>query len=136
MNKNERIGLDQSERGGAGVKMLLVLLVLLLIGHAGYNYIPVAYAGADLKQELQTAVVQGMAVARGEKPIDSVTKRVKGVIARSGFPGATVQTKEVNNVVQAHVTHTQKINLLPFGLYQYDYVINHTATPSGMLFDK
>jgi len=32
----------RDERGGAGVKLAAVLVVLFLLAHAGFNYIPVA----------------------------------------------------------------------------------------------
>lgn len=51
-----------SEKGNAKVKLVAVLVVLFLIGHAAYSYIPVAYEAEYFKQEMQTAVVQGMAV--------------------------------------------------------------------------
>ncbi len=136
MKKHKGIGLNHSERGGAGIKLLLVLLALFLIGHAGYNYIPVAYAGTDLKQEMQAAVLQGMAVVRGEDPVVNVRKRILSVVSKSGAPEARVEVKALNQLVQAHVSYTKKVNLLPFGLYQYDYVFDHTATPSGLLFDQ
>ncbi len=50
-----------SEKGGASVKLVAVLVVLFLVAHAGYNYIPVAYEAESFKQDMQTAVVQGMA---------------------------------------------------------------------------
>jgi hypothetical protein len=48
---------SSSERGGAGVKFLIIFVVLILAANAGYNYIPVAYAGESFRQEMQTAVV-------------------------------------------------------------------------------
>ncbi len=135
MKKDISIQINQSERGGAGVKLLLILLVLGLIGNAGFNYIPVAYAGEDLKTEMHAAVLQGMAVVRGADPIENVKKKLTTTVARSGAPEAVVTVKSVNNVITANISYTKKVNLLPFGLYQYDYVFNHTATPSGLLFD-
>ena len=61
-----------SERGGAGVKFLIVFVVLFLIGHAGYNYVPIAYAGENFKQEMQTAVVNGLATPGRLNPVDVV----------------------------------------------------------------
>ena len=49
------------ERGGAGAKFLFVLTILILVGHALINYIPVAYSAESMKADMQTAVVQGMA---------------------------------------------------------------------------
>ena len=38
----------QSERGGSRLNLLIVVVILVLVGNAGYNYIPVAYEGEDL----------------------------------------------------------------------------------------
>ncbi len=134
-NKRNNVG-DHGERGGAGVKLLIVLVILALIGHAGYNYVPVAYEAEDLKQEMQTAVVQGLATARGSA-VDAVKQKLRKVIADADVPADTVvEVKEVNKIVQASVSYTKKVNILPFGLYQYDYVFNHTATPTGFLADS
>src|SRR5215211_6777397 len=46
-----------SERGSAGIKFLLVFLVIVVAANAGINYVPIAYQGASFKQEMDTAVV-------------------------------------------------------------------------------
>ena len=54
----------------------MVLVVLVLIANAGYNYIPVAYAGANFKQEMDTAVVKGLAASGQMKPLDMVKSSI------------------------------------------------------------
>ena len=39
---NKVIETKSSERGSAGAKLLLVIIVLALIGNAGYQFIPIA----------------------------------------------------------------------------------------------
>ena len=39
----------KSERGSATIKFTLVLVVLALLAHAGWNYVPVAYEGASFR---------------------------------------------------------------------------------------
>lgn len=124
----------RSERGGAGVKMVAVLVVLFLIGHAGYNYIPVAYEGASFKEEMQTAVVQGMALPNGGNPIGATQVRVKRAADGNNLPPDTfIEVKQVNSIIQAHVAYTKKVNILPFGLWVYSYQFNHVATPAGFI---
>ena len=131
--KNDR----RSERGGAGVKALLVIVVLLLAAHAGFNYVPVAYDGENFKQEMQTAVVNGMALPPSVKPIDSITKRIKRAAADNGVPAdAVMEVTPVGNVVQAHVTYSKQVGLLPFGLYNYTYNFDYTAKPAGYLMKE
>jgi hypothetical protein len=123
-----------SERGGAGVKLLMVALVLFLIGNAGYQFIPVAYAGESLKQDMQTAVVQGLAAPGRVSPVDLVKQKIQ-VSAESNKipPDVLIEVKAVNNMIQAHVAYTQEVPILPFGIYNYHYEFNHVATPSGFL---
>ncbi len=124
----------QSERGSAGVKLLIFLVVLVLLGNAGVNYVPVAYEAEEIKHDMQQAVVQGMAVMPGQKPVDLVRQKINRLIETSDAPSNTyVQVREVNQIVYATIKYTKRVNILPFGIYQYDYVFDHTATPSGFL---
>ncbi|MEZ5344261.1 MAG: hypothetical protein R2681_01785 [Pyrinomonadaceae bacterium] len=124
------------QKGGAGVKLILVLVFIFLIGNAGFRYVPVAYQGETLKQELTAAVIQGMAVVRDEKPQAKVKKLVTAVVRKNGAPDDTfIQVREVKNVVEARVSYAKKVDILPFGLYEYDYIFDETVTPSGLLFD-
>lgn len=123
------------ERGEAGAKLLIVLTVLILIGHAGINYVPVAYAGESFKQDMQTAVVQGLATpTRAGKPTDFVKDKIARAIAANDVPGdAYVEVKQNGKTLQARVYYTKTVNILPFGIYKYEYVFDHTATPTGFL---
>jgi hypothetical protein len=40
-----------NESGSAGLKLVITLVVLFVIGHAGYNAIPVLYQAGDIKSE-------------------------------------------------------------------------------------
>ena len=65
------------ERGSAGAKFLALLVVIVLAAHAGYNYVPVAYNGASFKQEMDTAVVKGLAASGRIQPVEAVTAHVR-----------------------------------------------------------
>ena len=131
---SQEIRNKNSEKGSAKVKLIVFLLILFVIGHAGYNYIPVAYEGENFKQEMQTAVVQGMAVPPGITVNDMVKGKLQRAILANNVPAdAFVQVKPANNSVQAHVAYTKQVNLLPFGIYKYNYQFNHIATPTGFL---
>lgn len=125
---------SSSEHGGAGVKLLMVLLVLFLIGNAGYQFIPVAYAGESLKQDMQTAVIQGISVPGRGTPVDIVKNKILLSIESNNVPpDVFIEVKAVNNIVQAHVAYTKDVPILPFGIYNYPYEFDHTATPTGFL---
>lgn len=126
--------LRNAERGGAGVKFLLVGLVIFLIGHAGCNYIPVAYQGETYKQEMHTAVLQGTALPPAKNPVGVVKDRLIRFARMNELPeNALIEVKQVNNVIQAHVRYTKQIDMLPFGTYKREYVFDQTVIPSGFL---
>jgi hypothetical protein len=123
-----------SERGSAGVKFLIVFVLIVLAANAGYQYIPFAYAGESLKQEMQTAVVNSMASPGRVTPTDYVKNRVTKAISDNSLPNDTlVEVKQVGNVIQVHAAFTTKIPVLPFGIYNYNYRFDHTAVPAGYL---
>ena len=132
MNKSK---VKHNERGGAGVKLVAILVILFLVGHAGLNYVPVAYSAESFKSEMYTAVVQGLAMpGRGMSPVDAVKERVQRAARSNDIPeDAVMDVKMVNKVVQARVVYTKTVNVLPLGIYTYNYNFDHTATPTGFL---
>ena len=127
----------KQERGGAGIKLVIALTIIFLIGNAGYNYIPVAYQGENFKSELETAVVKGAAMPSRATPLDAVKMRVRGAMTINQIPDdATVDIKMVKNVIQARVVYSKEVELMPFGIYKYDYKFDHTATPTGFLLKE
>lgn len=126
--------LNGSEHGSAGIKALLVLMVLLLIGNAGLNYIPVAYNGASFKEAMDSAVVKGLATSGSMKPYDVVKNHVERAMVDNNIPAdAVVDIKATNGVVTANAAYTQDVNILPFGIYKYKYEFRHFANPTGYL---
>ena len=131
---NNRKNYRKSERGGAGVKLVAVLVGLFLVGHAGLNYVPTAYQGASFKQDMQTAILQGMAVPPGVQPTDMVKGRIQKAIAADGLPADTFyEVKPSKEGITARVAYSKQVPILPFGLYNYNYQFDHTATPTGFL---
>ncbi|HSK70802.1 MAG TPA: hypothetical protein VK892_03835 [Pyrinomonadaceae bacterium] len=127
----------KQERGGAGIKFLIVLTIIFLIGNAGYNYIPVAYQAENFKSELETAVVKGAVMPTRATPLDAVKMRVRGAMTINQIPDdATVDIKMVKNVIQARVAYSKEVELMPFGIYKYSYQFDHTATPAGFLLKE
>ncbi len=126
------------ERGGAGVKFLLVLTIMIVVGHALINYIPVAYSAESMKSDMQTAVVQGMAApARAGTPNDFITLKLKRAVEANDLPKDTfIEVKQNGKITQARVYYIQTVNLLPFGMYKYTYLFDHTATPTGFLLKQ
>ena len=123
-----------SERGSAGVKFFFVFLIVVLVGNAGFNYIPVAYQGASFRQEMDTAVVKAIGSSGRINPMDVVKASIKKASMDYEIPDdAVVEIKPVSGVVEAHVAYQRQVNMLPFGLYKYDYNFDHVAKPVGYL---
>ena len=122
------------ERGSAGIKLAVTLVILFLIANAGFNFIPVAYSGENFKQEMQTAVVYGTALPGSVDPIAATKIRLQRAAATENLPpSAIIDVKRAGNALRAHVVYSQQISILPFGIYVYDYQFDHTATPTGFL---
>lgn len=132
---NKSISIRKSERGGAGVKALMILTMLGLAFNAGINYVPVAYDGATIKQEMQAIVVQSSSIPSArQSPLEVAKNRMNKLIAENDVPADTfVEVKQAKNVIQARVAYTKTINILPFGIYKYNYQFDHTAVPVGFL---
>ena len=126
-----------SERGGAGVKFLIVVVVLFLAANAGYNYIPVAYAAESMKSDMQTAVLQGLALPGRINPVDNVKSRLQTAMRVNDLPAdALMEVKQNGNSMTAHVVYTKEVNILPFGIYRYAYHFDQTVTPTGFLLKQ
>jgi hypothetical protein len=126
---------ENSQRGSAGVKLVIVLGIIFLIGNAGYNYVPVAYNGESLKQEIQAAVSFATTIPPSSgTPVDYAKKRLANVARVGGAPPDTfIEVKQINGLLQARVAYTKQVPLLPFGLYDYKYQFDHTANTNGFL---
>ena len=126
-----------SERGSAGTKFVAMLAVIFLIGHAGYNYIPVAYDAESIRTDMSTAVLQGMALPGKLNPAENVKSRIQQSIQRNQAPPDTIiDVKQAGTVIRAHVVYNKPVRLLPFGIFTYNYRFDHTATPTGFLLDQ
>lgn len=126
-----------SERGSAGVKALCAFAIIGLVAHAGYNYIPVAYNAESVKTEMNTAVLQGMAMPGKVNIAENVKIRILKVISQHDVPpDVTLDVKQSGNIVTARVAYVKQVDLLPFGIYRYQYNFDQTATPTGFLMKQ
>jgi len=131
--KRDRSG----ERGSAGAKFMIFLVLLVLAGNAGYNYVPVAYDAESMKTEMSTAVLQGLALPGKLNPVDNVKQKLQRAAQINSLPAdAMIDVKQNGNVLTAHVTYTKPVSILPFGIYKYNYQFDHTATPTGFLLKQ
>lgn len=135
MKQSEKV--RQSERGSAGVKFLIVASVIFLVANAGFNYVPVAYDAESLKTDMQTAVVQGLALPGKVNPVENVKARIQKSVVQNNIPAdALVDVRQAGPAITARVTYNKQVNILPFGIFKYNYKFDHTATPTGFLLKQ
>ena len=127
-----------TERGGAGVKLLAVAVVIILMANAGYHFIPVAYNAESFKQEMSGAVVQALALPSSYGKTTEVVKRKIASAAETHDVPIDYQldVREQNKTITAHVHYVKPIPVLPFGIYTYQYEFDYTAAPNGFLTDQ
>ncbi|MCW5959134.1 MAG: hypothetical protein KIS76_03175 [Pyrinomonadaceae bacterium] len=134
MNKSFSINRN-SERGGAGIKLLLALVVFILIGNAGYNFVPVAYQGESFKQDIDGAIVKGTVLpTSGKAPIDVVKKNLFQAAKVNNIPDdAVLEVTMKDKAITGHVSYTKDVELLPFGLWVYKYEFEYSSAPATFL---
>ena len=126
-----------SERGSAGAKFLALLVFIVLLAHAGYNYVPVAYNGASFRQEMDTAVVKGLAASGQMKPADIVAAHMKKAARDYDIPSdALIEVRPGQGHIAAHASYQLPVSILPFGIYKYKYQFDYTAVPTGYLLKE
>ena len=126
-----------SQRGSASAKFLALLVLIVLLAHAGYNYVPVAYNGAAFKQEMDTAVVKGLAASGRIQPMEAVTAHIRKAANDYRIPAdALIDIRPNQGHIAAHASYQQPVNLLPFGAYKYNYQFDYTAVPQGYLLKE
>lgn len=100
---------DRSSERGSRNKILAVFVLLILAANAGYHYIPVAYEGASFRQEMDTAVVKGLAASGNMKPLDVVKAHVSRAASEYNVPqDAVIEIKPMPNYIQAYVSYQKR----------------------------
>lgn len=131
---NKAVQKSDPEHGGAGVKFLIALCIVILVGNAALNYVPVAYDAGNFKQEMDTTVVQALALPGKLNPVDVIKNRLTKAAKEDNIPADMfLEVKPIGNIMQARVVYTKQVAILPFGVWDYDYHFDHTATPQGFL---
>lgn len=125
----------QSEKGSVGFKFILVMIALGMIAHGLYNYIPLVYNAADLRQEIQAAVMQSTIVPPTTgTPMDVTKRRILMLVKAKEAPADTfVEVKQNNGVLYARVYFNKTVPILPFGLYNYKYNFDYSADANGYI---
>lgn len=126
-----------SECGSASAKLVACLVVIALVAHAGLNYIPVAYSAEHVKTDMQTAILQGMALPGKMSPTDNVKTRLQQSALRNDLPkDVIIDVQQKGASLSARIVYNRQVNILPFGIWKYNYQFDHTATPTGFLLEQ
>ena len=118
-----------SQRGGARLNFIVILVVIALAAYSAYNYVPVAY-NAYLYKDLMQDTVNKAAYP----PIKSgewVAQQLRDAAREYDLPEDTnVSVQNENGRISAHVTWTRPVQLPG---YVYEYNFDHTARSSGFI---
>ncbi len=136
MNSKNVSETRRGERGEGQLKVVIFLAAVFLGGYAGFQYIPVAYNGATLKQEMQTIVDQSSAIpAAQSNMVGWVQRKLESTLPAYGVPkNAALEVQTIEGAgVTASLKYTAQVDILPFGLYTYPYEFKNTVSTSGML---
>ena len=124
--------LDRSgERGGATLKFLIVMAILVACAYAGYLYIPVAYHAAVYKDLMQHQV--DVASAQGYKPEQLAQQLMKNAAEYEVPPDAIYTPVMRDNRLELRV---QYVRAIEFPGYTYNYEFDHTVKSTAFLTFK
>lgn len=131
---NDRIQIPRGELGGSKITLTIVLVILFLAGYAGVNYVPVAYGDSDIKQQMQTIATNATilpAATTGNNQVGWATTELNRLAGLYDMPPTAFKAEISGPSVKVSVKYRHKVPLLPFGLYIYEYDLDHTATTAG-----
>jgi hypothetical protein len=118
------------EEGGTKAFALVALTLVFLAGYAGWNYLPAIYQVESFKAEMPNTIMQVMALPHGtDEPLaNKVKMRLRTLGNDNGVPAnALIEVTESGRSIKAHVKFTREVNILPFGIYKYQYQFDNTA---------
>jgi hypothetical protein len=119
------------ERGGARLKLLLVLAILGAVAYAGYLYVPVAYQAYLFKDFMQQNVNAASALGR---PPSWVGDQLAKSAPDYGVPAdAIITPTQQNDRTEVRVQFTR---LIEFPGYTYEYEFDQSAKSSEFLTRK
>jgi hypothetical protein len=119
-----------NEVGGAKISLLVVVVVLGSLIHAGYHYLPVVYQAESFKTEMHTAQVQLQASPWGQgTPADRLKTKLRKLGNEYGVPADAeiVTSQSPGGGITARVTYNKEVPILPFGIYTLDYTFDSAA---------
>ncbi len=126
---SRRIGL-RDERGGARLNFLILVIVIGLLGYAGYNYVPVVYHASLYKDYMQDTVNKAAYPPGQTREWVEAQLRARIREYDSIPPDAHIEVANINGQLEAHVQWTRPVQMPGF-VYQYKF--DHAARSSSFV---
>ena len=117
---------NQDERGGARLKLIVVVGILAIVAYAGYLYVPIALESYQFKDVMQNKV--DVCVTQGYDPSWVRDQLVKLEPEYHVPADATITPASRDNRVEVRVQFTRPISLPGYTYnYEFDYTARSTA---------
>lgn len=117
-----------TEYGGSRFNFLLFVVVVAIVGYAGYQYVPVAYQASQLKVFMQDTVDRAVVTDKNAAWADEQLRRNLKDYGAPADALVTVGNREAR--LEAHVEYTVPI---PLVVTTYQYKFNHTTRSANLL---
>ncbi|MDQ3666203.1 MAG: hypothetical protein M3410_06325 [Acidobacteriota bacterium] len=117
-----------SERGGARLNFLIVMVILAAVACAGYFFVPVKWDASRYKDHMQTTVDKAAALAYS--PAWVTDQLTKSGPEYNVPPEAVITPAQENDRMQVRVQFSKPIE---FPGYTYVYEFDHTARSAQFL---
>ena len=122
---------NRGERGGARLKLVIFLVVIAIVGYAGYMYMPVAIDAYYFKDAMQNKV--NLAAAQGYDGA-WLTDQISKSKAEHNVPeDAVITPAQREGRVEVRVQFTRPIAT---PLFTYNYNFDYTAQSTTFLTPK
>jgi len=120
-----------SERGGARLQFMIVMVVIVTCAYAGYLYVPVAYQANTYKDLMQHYA--DVAGSTGYPPSWAGDQLVKSAPEYSIPPNAIITPALRDQRIEIRVQYVKPIE---FPGYTYNYEFDHTVKSTAFLTFK
>ena len=117
-----------SEGGGSRLNFLIVMVVVVAVAYAAYQYVPIAYQSSQLKVFMQDTVDNAVVTDKDAKWAEDQLRR--SLPTYGAPPDALVTVANRASRLEAHVEYTVPVPLL---VTTYQYKFNHTVNSSTLL---
>ena len=119
------------ERGGANLKFLIVMTLLISSAYAGYLYVPIAYQAYTFKDLMQHYA--DVAAAQSYQPSWASEQLIKSAPEYDSPANAVITSVNRENRMEVRVQYTREIQ---FPGYTYNYEFDQTVKSTAFLTFK